>query len=157
MVSASRNGVAITESDPTYAVSASGQLQPDGEFLTQWSIADALIPGSYATLAPGDVGVPFSITINTGKHRPRVTDEYAGGASAKDTFFSRGGTWQVTISGDAVEQASRPTATRSPGPAPATRPTRSSRSRVRSATGSSGPRRPSGTTSTASISRQTPS
>jgi hypothetical protein len=104
VVSASRNGVAITESDPTYAVSASGQLQSDGEFLTQWSIADALIPGPYATLAPGDVGVPFSITINVGKHRPRVTDEYASGVSVKNTFFSRGGTWQVTISGDAVEQ-----------------------------------------------------
>src|ERR1700722_19655093 len=76
VVSASRNGVAITQSDPTYAVSAAGSLQ-GGEFLTQWSIADASIKGTYATLAPGDVGVPFSITVDVGKHNPRVVDEYA--------------------------------------------------------------------------------
>jgi hypothetical protein len=53
VLSASRDGVPITESDPAYTVSASGSPQSDGEFLTQWGIADALIPGSYATLAPG--------------------------------------------------------------------------------------------------------
>jgi hypothetical protein len=104
VVSASRDGVAITESDPTYAVSASGSLQSDGEFLTQWGIADALAPGAYATLAPGDVGVPFSITIDVGKHRPRVVDEYAGGVTATDSFNGRVGSWDVTISGTAVEQ-----------------------------------------------------
>jgi hypothetical protein len=104
VVSASRNGVAITESDPTYAVSAAGSLQSDGEFLTQWAIADALIPGTYATLAPGDVGVPFSITIDVGAHPPRVADEYAGGVSVSDTFDGVTGTWNVTVSGTAVEQ-----------------------------------------------------
>ena len=104
VVSASRDGVAITESDPTYAVSASGSLQSNGEFLTQWSIADALIKGTYATLAPGDVNVPFSITIDVGKHRPRVVDEYAGGVTATDTFNGRVGTWDVTIAGTGVLQ-----------------------------------------------------
>jgi hypothetical protein len=104
VVSASRNGVAITESDPTYAVSAAGSLQSDGEFLTQWGIADAQAPGPYATLAPGDVGVPFSITVDVGAHPPRVVDEYAGGASVTDAYNSAAGTWDVTVSGTAVEQ-----------------------------------------------------
>jgi hypothetical protein len=104
VVSASRNGVAITQSDPTYAVSAAGSLQPDGEFLTQWGIADAKIPGTFATLAPGDANMPFSITVDVGKHRPRVVDEYAGGVTATDAFNGRVGTWDVTISGTAVEQ-----------------------------------------------------
>jgi hypothetical protein len=103
VVSASRNGVAITQSDPTYVVSASGSLQ-NGEFLTQWSIADALIHGTYATLAPGDVGVPFSITVNVGAHPPRVVDEYAGGVTVADTYDKVAGTWDVTVSGTAVEQ-----------------------------------------------------
>src|ERR1700722_20920538 len=55
VVSATRNGVAITQNDPTYAVSAAGSVQPGGEFLTQWGIGDALAPGSFETLAPGDV------------------------------------------------------------------------------------------------------
>jgi hypothetical protein len=104
VVSASRNGVAITQNDPTYAVSAAGSLQSDGEFLTQWQINDALIPGTYATLAPGDAGVPFSITVDVGAHPPRVVDEYAGGVSVSDTFDSAAGTWDVTVSGTAVEQ-----------------------------------------------------
>ncbi len=104
VVSAARNGVAITKSDPTYAVSAAGSLQSDGEFLTQWGISDAQIHGTYETLAPGDAGVPFSITIDVGKHRPRVVDEYAGGVSVTDTFSRRAGTWDVTVSGTAVEQ-----------------------------------------------------
>ncbi len=101
VVSASRNGVAITQSDPTYVVSASGSLQ-SGEFLTQWSIADAQIKGTYATLATGDAGVPFSITVDVGAHPPRVVDEYAGGVSVTDT--QNGSTWDVTVSGTAVEQ-----------------------------------------------------
>jgi hypothetical protein len=104
VVAASRNGVAITESDPTYAVSASGSLLSDGEFLTQWGIADALIHGTYATLAPGDIGASFSITIDVGAHPPRVADEYAGGASVTNTYDSMAGTWDVTVSGTAVEQ-----------------------------------------------------
>ena len=104
VVSASRNGTAITETDPTYAVSAAGSLQPDGEFLTQWAIADALIPGTYATLAPGDVGIAFSITVDVGPHPPRVSDEYAGGVSVTNTFNRRVGIWDVTVSGTAVEQ-----------------------------------------------------
>ncbi len=104
VVAASRNGVAITESDPTYAVSASGSLLSDGEFLTQWGIADAQIIGTYATLAPGDAGVPFSITVNVGKHPPRAIDEYADGVSTTSTFDSGTGTWDVTVSGSAVEQ-----------------------------------------------------
>ena len=104
VVSASRNGVAITESDPTYAVSAAGLLQSDGEFLTQWGINDALIPGASATLAPGDAGVPFSITVDVGAHPPRVVDEYAAGVSVTDTYDSAAGTWDVTVSGTAVEQ-----------------------------------------------------
>lgn len=104
VVSASRNGVAITENDPTYAVSASGSLQSDGEFLTQWGIADALIKGTYETLAPGDVGVPFSIKVDVGTHPPRVVDEYAGGVSVTDTYDRGAGTWDVTVSGTAVEQ-----------------------------------------------------
>ena len=51
VVSASRNGVAIQPNDPTYAVSASGSSQGNGEFLTQWSISDPSQPGSFATLA----------------------------------------------------------------------------------------------------------
>jgi hypothetical protein len=104
VVSASRNGVAITKSDPTYAVSAAGSLQADGEFLTQWGIGDAQIQGTYETLAPGDAGVPFSITVDVGAHRPRVVDEYAGGVSVTHTFHRAAGTWNVTISGTAVEQ-----------------------------------------------------
>jgi hypothetical protein len=104
VVSASRNGVAITENDPTYAVSAAGSLQSDGEFLTQWGIADAQAPGSFETLAPGDVGIPFSITVNVGAHPPRVVDEYAGGVSVTDAFDKVAGTWDVTVSGTAVEQ-----------------------------------------------------
>jgi hypothetical protein len=104
VVSASRNGVTIAPSDPTYAVSAFGSTQSNGEFLTQWSIADALIPGSFATLAPGDVGVPFSITVNVGAHVPRVADEYAGGASVTTAFNGAAGTWNVTVSGTAVAQ-----------------------------------------------------
>lgn len=104
VVAASRNGTAITESDPTYAVSAAGSLQSGGEFLTQWIIADALIGGTYATLAPGDAGVAFSITVNVGTHPPRVLDEYAGGVTVTKTFDSGAGTWDVTISGTAVEQ-----------------------------------------------------
>jgi hypothetical protein len=104
VVSASRDGVAITENDPTYAVSAAGSLQPGGEFLTQWGIGDALAPGAFETLAPGDAGVPFSITVDVGGHPPRVVDEYAGGVSVTDTFDSVAGTWDVTVSGTAVEQ-----------------------------------------------------
>ena len=104
VVAASRDGVAITESDPTYAVSAVGSLQSDGEFLTLWGIADAQIHGTYETLAPGDAGVPFSITVDVGAHQPRVDDEYADGVSVTDTFNSGPGTWDVTISGTAVEQ-----------------------------------------------------
>ena len=104
VMSASRNGVPITESDPTYAVSASGSLLSDGEFLTQWGISDALIGGSYATLAPGDVGVPFSITVNVGQHQPRVVDEYSGDVSVTKAFDNVAGTWDVTVSGTAVEQ-----------------------------------------------------
>lgn len=102
VVSASRNGVAITENDPTYAVSAAGSLQPGGEFLTQWGIADALAPGSFETLAPGDAGVPFSITVDVGAHPPRVADEYAGGVSVSSSSVA--GAWDVTVSGTAVEQ-----------------------------------------------------
>ena len=103
VVSAARNGVPITESDPTYAVSAAGSLV-GGEFLTQWVISDALIPGSYATLAPGDVGVPFSITVDVGAHPPRVVDEYAGNVSVTKVFDNVAGTWDVTVSGTAVAQ-----------------------------------------------------
>jgi len=104
VVSATRNGVAIPANDPVYTVSAVGSLQSDGEFLTLWGIADAQIHGTYETLAPGDVGVPFSITVDVGAHPPRVVDEYAGGVSVADTYDSAAGTWDVTISGTAVEQ-----------------------------------------------------
>jgi hypothetical protein len=104
VVAASRAGVAIPEDDTTYAVSASGSLQSDGEFLTQWSIALGSGGGTYATLAPGDAGVPFSITVDVGKHDPRVLDEYAGGVSVTKSFNGRVGTWDVTVSGTAVEQ-----------------------------------------------------
>jgi hypothetical protein len=103
VVAASRNGVAITQNDPTYVVSAFGSPQ-SGDFLTQWGIGDALIKGTYETLAPGDVGVPFSITVNVGKHPPRVVAEYAGGVGVKYAFNAIPGTWQVTVSGTAVEQ-----------------------------------------------------
>jgi len=102
VVSATRNGVAITQSDPTYAVSAAGSLQSNGEFLTQWGIDDVNVPGAYASLAPTDVGVPFSITVDVGAHPPRVVDEYAGGVSVTDTQV--GNAWDVTVSGDAVLQ-----------------------------------------------------
>src|SRR5215471_13599588 len=84
VVSASRNGAAITQNDPTYVVSVAGTVQ-SGETLAEWGIADALIKGTFATLAPGDAGIPFSITINFGKHSPRVVDEYAGGVSVSKT------------------------------------------------------------------------
>lgn len=87
--------------DPTYVVSVSGSNQ-NGEFLSQWSIADAQIKGTFATLAPGDVGIPFSLTVNVGTHQPRVVDEYADGASVTDTQVA--GAWHVTVSGTAVEQ-----------------------------------------------------
>jgi hypothetical protein len=83
-------------------VSASGSTQSDGEFLTQWGIADAQVKGTFATLAPTDAGVPFSITVDTGSHQPRVTDEYAAGASVSKSFTA--GHWDVTVSGTAVEQ-----------------------------------------------------
>ena len=104
VVSATRNGVAITEGDPTYVVSVAGSSQSNGDFLSQWSIADALLKGTYATLAPSDAGVSFSITVDVGKHQPRVTAEYADDASVTDTFDSQAGTWDVTVSGTAVEQ-----------------------------------------------------
>jgi hypothetical protein len=103
VVSASRDGVAITESDPTYAVSAAGSNQ-GGEFLTQWGIGDALIKGTYETLAPGDVNVPFSITVDVGSHTPRVVDEYADNVTVSKVFDGGTSSWDVTISGDAVEQ-----------------------------------------------------
>jgi hypothetical protein len=104
VVAASRAGVAIPEDDTTYAVSASGSKQSNGEFLTQWSIALGNAGGTYATLAPGDAGVAFSITVDVGKHDPRVLDEYAGGVSVTKAFNRRAGTWDVTVSGTAVEQ-----------------------------------------------------
>jgi hypothetical protein len=104
VVAASRNGAAITQNDPTYAVSAAGSLQSNGEFLTQWGISDAQIHGTFATLAPGDVGVGFSITVDVGAHVPRVLDEYAGGVSVTKTFNFVTHTWNVTVSGTAVEQ-----------------------------------------------------
>lgn len=73
VVSASRNGVAITESDPTYAVSAAGSLQSGGEFLTQWGIADALIPGPNATLAPGGTRGLRSASPSTSARTRRVS------------------------------------------------------------------------------------
>jgi hypothetical protein len=102
VVGASRNGVAIGPNDPTYVVSVAGSDQ-NGEFLSQWSIADALIKGTFATLAPGDVGVPFSITVNVGTHLPRVVDEYAGGVGVTKSQDSMGN-WDVTVSGTAVLQ-----------------------------------------------------
>jgi hypothetical protein len=104
VVSASKNGTAITKTDPVYAVSAAGSLQPGGEFLTQWGIADVNVPGPYESLAPGDAGATFSITIDVGAHPPRVTDEYAGGVSVTDVFDGMAGTWDVTVSGTAVLQ-----------------------------------------------------
>ncbi|HET7016905.1 MAG TPA: fibronectin type III domain-containing protein [Streptosporangiaceae bacterium] len=103
VVAASRNGVAIAQNDATYVVSVAGSNQ-SGEFLSQWSIADSQIKGDFATLAPGDVGVPFSITVNYGKHTPRVVDEYADGVSVTKVFNHIAGTWNVTVSGTAVEQ-----------------------------------------------------
>jgi hypothetical protein len=103
VVSASRDGVAITQSDPTYVVSATG-FKSGGEFLTQWGIGDVQVGGSFESLASTDVGVPFSITVDVGAHRPRVLDEYAGGVSVAKTFDSAGGTWDVTVSGTAVQQ-----------------------------------------------------
>jgi hypothetical protein len=103
VVSASRNGVAITQSDPTYVVSVTGVAQSGG-FLSLWSIADAQIHGTYATLAAGDVGIPFSITVDVGAHPPRVDSEYAGDVSVTNTYDHVAGTWDVTVSGTGVEQ-----------------------------------------------------
>ena len=108
IVSASRdNGVSmvpITETDPTYVVSAAGSEVGDGEFLTQWQISDGLIHGTYATLAPGDVGKQFSITVNVGAHPPRAVDGYADGVSVTKAYDVGANTWDVTFSGTAVEQ-----------------------------------------------------
>jgi hypothetical protein len=103
VVSASRNGVAITENDPTYVVSVTGYKQ-SGEFLATWNIADYQILGTYATLAPADAGVPFSVTIDFGAHPPRVVDEYAGNVSVAKNYNTATGTWDVTVSGTAVLQ-----------------------------------------------------
>jgi hypothetical protein len=103
VLSASRNGVAITEDDPTYVVSVTGYKQ-SGEFLATWNIADYQILGTYATLAPADAGVPFSITVDFGAHPPRVVDEYADGVNVAKTYDTADSTWDVTISGTAVEQ-----------------------------------------------------
>src|SRR6185437_7068706 len=73
-----------------------------GEFLSQWSVADAQIKGTFATLAQGDIGLPFSITVDVGAHQPRVTDEYAGDATVATSQVA--GDWHVTVSGTAVEQ-----------------------------------------------------
>jgi hypothetical protein len=81
-----------------------GSPDPNGEFVTLWGIADAQIHGTYETLAPGDVGIPFSITVDVGSHQPRVTDEYARDVSVTDTYNHAHGTWDVTVSGAAVEQ-----------------------------------------------------
>jgi hypothetical protein len=103
VVAASRNGVTITSTDPTYVVSVGGSLQ-NGEFLSQWGIGDYLIKGAYETLAPGDVGATFSVTIDVGTHTPRVVDEYANDVSVTKTFDPVHNTWDVTVSGTAVEQ-----------------------------------------------------
>lgn len=102
MLSASRNGVVLDKNDPTYVVSVAGSKQSNGEFLSQWSIADSQIKGTYATLPDSDIGVPFSITVDVGAHQPRVTDEYAGDATVATSLVS--GDWHVTVSGTAVEQ-----------------------------------------------------
>jgi hypothetical protein len=104
VVSASRAGSPITETDPTYVVSASGSKQSNGEFLTQWGIGDVQVGGAYESLAPGDAGVSFSITVNVGAHPPRVVDEYAGGVTVTKTYNTAAGTWDVTVSGTAVQQ-----------------------------------------------------
>jgi hypothetical protein len=103
VVAASRNGVAITQNDPTYVVSVGG-AKSNGEFSSLWGISDGLIKGTFATLSPADVGVPFSITVDVGAHPPRAVEEYAGGVSTSSTFDSGLGTWDVTVSGTAVEQ-----------------------------------------------------
>jgi hypothetical protein len=103
VVSATRNGTAISENDPTYVVSVTGYKQ-SGEFLATWNIADYQILGTYATLAPADAGVPFSITVDFGAHPPRVVDEYADGVSVAKNYDTATGTWDVTISGAAVPQ-----------------------------------------------------
>ena len=103
ILAASRNSVAITKDDPTYVVSVTGFTQL-GEHLAQWSIADALIKGTFATLAPTDAGVPFSVTVDVGTLDPRVTDEYAGGVSITKTFNNVTNHWEVTVSGTAVLQ-----------------------------------------------------
>ena len=103
VVAAARNGVAITENDPTYVVSVTGYMQ-SGEFLATWNIADYQIPGTYATLAPADAGVPFSVTVDFGAHLPRVVDEYAGNVSVAKNYNTATDTWDVTVSGTAVEQ-----------------------------------------------------
>jgi hypothetical protein len=103
VVAASRNGNTITSTDPTYVVSVSGSNQ-NGEFLSQWGIGDYQIKGSFETLAPTDVGVTFSVTIDVGTHTPRVVDEYAGDVSVTKTFDPVHSTWDVTVSGTAVEQ-----------------------------------------------------
>jgi hypothetical protein len=84
-----------------YVVSASG-FTLSGESLSQWSIADGQIHGTYATLAPTDVGHTFSITVDFGTHSPRVTDEYAGDVTVTKTQVA--GDWDVTVTGTAVVQ-----------------------------------------------------
>jgi len=103
VVSASRNGVAIGEDDGTYVVSVTGYTQ-SGEFLATWNIADYQIAGTYATLASTDSGVPFSITVDYGTHSPRVVDEYADGVSVSKNYNTATSTWDVTVSGTAVQQ-----------------------------------------------------
>jgi hypothetical protein len=103
VVAATRNGVAITQSDPVYTVFATG-VQTGGEFQTLWGISDVNVPGAFASLAPGDAGVPFSITVNVGAHPPRVVNEYAGDMTSSNTFDNVTHTWDVTVSGTAVLQ-----------------------------------------------------
>lgn len=103
VVSATRNAVPISENDPTYVVSVTGYKQ-SGEFLATWNIADYQILGTYATLAPADAAVPFSVTVDFGAHPPRVVDEYAGNVSVAKNYNTATGTWDVTVSGTAVLQ-----------------------------------------------------
>jgi hypothetical protein len=103
VVSATRHGAPISENDPTYVVSVTGYKQ-SGEFLATWNIVDYQILGTYATLAPADAGVPFSITVDFGAHPPRVVDEYADGVTVAKNYNTATSTWDVTVSGTAVLQ-----------------------------------------------------
>ena len=98
VVSATRNGVAITPSDPDWDVSATGYTSPKAEHLVLWSVGSTHTTGSYQSMGPSEAGVPWTVTVNAGTHSVRAFDEF-GDDIAVTTTANGDGTSNVTIAG----------------------------------------------------------